>query len=297
VSISDHRDGSGTGPVKQLSRASNLVQRAVSAAILAPIALGFTVLGGWSFVVLCAIGAGAILWEWTALIERRADPRILVPGLLALAASAIMAGLGLSVAALGAVVIGAALAVLATVAWPRRALGSPSLPWIAGGVVYSSAILLAPVLLRRDPDWGLAGMLFVLLSVWANDIFAYFGGRTIGGPLLWPKVSPKKTWSGAIGGLIGGVAAGVVVAYASGAGRLWMTAVVALLLSISAEGGDLLESAIKRRFGAKDTSRLIPGHGGLMDRLDSFLVAALLALLIGIIRAGTAAPARGFLIW
>lgn len=297
MSISNQRNGSGAGPIGQLTRASNLVQRAVSAAVLAPVVLAVTVIGGWTFVALCGFGAGAVLWEWTTLIERRSDPRILAPGLLALTSSAIMAGLGLPGAAIGAVIIGAALAVLVTVAWPRRAIGSPSLPWIAGGILYSGTLLLAPVLLRRDPDWGLAGVLFVLLSVWVNDIFAYTSGRLIGGPLLWPKVSPKKTWSGAIGGLVGGVAAGIAVAYASGVGKLWMAAAVALLLSISAEAGDLLESAIKRRFGAKDASQLIPGHGGLMDRLDSFVVAVLVALVIGMVHAGMAAPSRGFLIW
>jgi phosphatidate cytidylyltransferase len=134
-------------------------------------------------------------------------------------------------------------------------------------------------------------------TVWTTDIFAFLGGRAIGGPLLWPQVSPKKTWVGAIAGLAGGVAAGVVVAYASGIGRLGMAGIMALLLSVLAQAGDLFESAVKRRFGAKDASRLIPGHGGLMDRLDGFLVAAFAALLIGIVRQGTAAPGAGLLLW
>ncbi len=110
-------------------------------------------------------------------------------------------------------------------------------------------------------------------------------------------MSPNKTWSGAIGGLAGGIAAGVAVAYANGVDKLGIVSVMALVLSVLAQAGDLFESAIKRRFGAKDTSRLIPGHGGLMDRLDGFLVAAFAALLIGILRQGTAAPARGLLVW
>ena len=122
-------------------------------------------------------------------------------------------------------------------------------------------------------------------------------GRAIGGPLLWPQVSPNKTWSGALGGLAGGVAGGTLVAYASGMGRLAAVGVIALVLSALAQAGDLLESAIKRRFGAKDTGRLIPGHGGLMDRLDGFLVAPLAALLIGVLHQGTAAPAHGLLVW
>jgi phosphatidate cytidylyltransferase len=151
--------------------------------------------------------------------------------------------------------------------------------------------------LRRDPEWGFTALLFLFAIVWATDIFAFFCGRAIGGILLWPRVSPNKTWAGAIGGLAGGVAAGVAVAYASGVGKLGMAGVMALLLSVLAQAGDLFESAVKRRFGAKDASRLIPGHGGLMDRLDGFLVAAFAALLIGILRQGVDAPARGLLIW
>jgi phosphatidate cytidylyltransferase len=138
---------------------------------------------------------------------------------------------------------------------------------------------------------------FLALTVWATDTCAFAAGRMIGGPLLWPQVSPNKTWSGALGGLAGGVAGGTLVAYADGLGRLAVVGVVALVLSALAQAGDLLESAIKRHFGAKDTSQLIPGHGGLMDRLDGFLVAAAAALLIGLLRQGTAAPAHGLLVW
>jgi phosphatidate cytidylyltransferase len=164
-------------------------------------------------------------------------------------------------------------------------------------VVYAGAALLAPVLLRCDPEWGLTALLFLCATVWITDIFAFFCGRAIGGPLLLPRVSPKKTWSGAIGGLVGGVAAGVLVAYASGVGKLGIIGLMAALLSVLAQAGDLLESAVKRRFGAKDASHLIPGHGGLMDRLDGFLVAAAAALVIGILRQGIAAPGRGLLVW
>ena len=112
-----------------------------------------------------------------------------------------------------------------------------------------------------------------------------------------PIVSPNKTWSGALGGLAGGVAAGTLVAYASGVTRPGVAGILALVLSIVAQCGDLFESAVKRRFGAKDAGGLIPGHGGVMDRLDGLLVAALAAVLIGIVHQGMAAPARGLLAW
>jgi phosphatidate cytidylyltransferase len=164
-------------------------------------------------------------------------------------------------------------------------------------VIYAAALLVAPSILRSDPQWGLPALLFLFANVWATDIFAFFCGRAIGGPLLWRRVSPKKTWAGAVGGLAGGVVASLAVAYASGIGNLGIVGLMACILSVLAQAGDLLESAIKRRFGAKDASRLIPGHGGLMDRLDGFICAALAALLIGVIHQGIAAPARGLLVW
>jgi phosphatidate cytidylyltransferase len=292
----DHSDSSGTSR----AGASNLALRVASVAVLAPVVLGVTYAGGWIFLALCTIGAGGILWEWTALVaQQRADPRILAPGLAALLLSVVLAGFHSSTLAWGAIAIGAALAAIATRAEPGHG-GEPTSStflWAAGGVAYAGAALLGPAQLRGDPQWGLTALLFLFATVWTTDIFAYFCGRAIGGPLLWPGVSPKKTWSGATGGLIGGVAAGVAVAYASGVGKLGIVGIMALVLSLLAQAGDLFESAVKRRFGAKDASHLIPGHGGLMDRLDGFLVATFAALLIGVVRQGTAAPGRGLLVW
>ena len=278
-------------------RASNLTLRVASAAVLAPVTLAITYVGGWIFYALCAIAAGGILWEWVSLASHRADPRVLAPGWLALLGAMVLIGLGLPAGGMGAAAIGAIVAGSIVAALPR-ATDEPSAPaWAAGGVIYAGALLIAPAMLRSDPQWGLMALLFLFANVWATDIFAYFCGRAIGGPLLWPRVSPKKTWSGAVGGLAGGVAASVAVAYASGVGKLGIVGVMACVLSVLAQAGDLFESSVKRRFGAKDASHLIPGHGGLMDRLDGFIVAALAALLIGIIHQGIAAPARGLLVW
>ena len=133
--------------------------------------------------------------------------------------------------------------------------------------------------------------------VWATDIAAYFVGRAVGGPKLAPRLSPNKTWSGSIGGLAGAVLAAVLVVHFGGVGGMPAAIVVAMALSTVAQIGDLAESAIKRRFGVKDASSLIPGHGGLMDRLDGFVAAAVLACLIGLAHGGMDAPARGLLIW
>ncbi len=293
MTLPDHSGRTGA----QASGASDLMLRAASAAVLAPTVLAITYAGGWAFLALCVIAAARILWEWTTLVAQRADLRMLVPGWSGLVVAGALIGVGLTAAAAGVLVIEALFAGLAVAALPRDDNGVSQIGWAAGGVFYAGAVLFGPALLRADPQWGLTALLFLYATVWTTDIFAYCSGRTFGGPLLWPAVSPHKTWSGALGGLFGGVAAGVAVAYASGIGKLGIVGVMALLLSVLAQAGDLVESAIKRRFGAKDTGDLIPGHGGLMDRIDGFLVAAFAALLIGILHQGMAAPARGLLLW
>jgi phosphatidate cytidylyltransferase len=302
VTPTDHSGDAGANR----ARAGNLMLRVASAAALAPVTLAIAYAGGWIFLALCAIAAGIVLWEWIVLVSRRADAGALAAGWAALAAAMLLIGFGRPAAASVPIGVGALVAGLFAAAWSRgervdASSDAASGPWLglwaAAGVVYAGALLSGPALLRGDREWGLTAVLFLFANVWATDIFAYFCGRTIGGPLLWREVSPKKTWSGAVGGLVGGVAAGVAVAYASGIGRLGIVGVMALVLSVLAQAGDLFESAVKRRFGAKDAGHLIPGHGGLMDRLDGFLVAALAGLLIGIARQGIAAPARGLLIW
>jgi phosphatidate cytidylyltransferase len=169
--------------------------------------------------------------------------------------------------------------------------------WMFAGLLYAGILLLGPVALRRDPDVGFAAILFLFAVVWITDIAAYFTGRALGGPRLWPAVSPKKTWSGAAGGMVGGVAAGLLVIELMGLGITPMLVIVAAALSVVSQGGDLLESSIKRHFGAKDASHLIPGHGGLMDRLDGFLTAVLAAVMVGLLRGGLDGPARGLIVW
>jgi phosphatidate cytidylyltransferase len=269
----------------------NLTLRIASAAVLVPVALLFAYVGGWPFLILCALCASGILWEWARLVTDGSDPRILVPGWAALLAALVSTGTNRPGLAIAAVAIGAGFAGMAEA---TRSSARPG--WAGGGVIYAGVAFLGPALLRRDGELGLSAFLFLAVTVWMTDIVAYLVGRGVGGPLLWPPVSPKKTWSGALGGLAGGVVGGTLVAYASGVGGIG-AAIVALGLSVLSQAGDLFESAVKRRFGAKDTGRLIPGHGGLMDRLDSFVVAALAAVVIGILHEGTHAPARGLLVW
>lgn len=167
--------------------------------------------------------------------------------------------------------------------------------WLVAGIAYAGIFLAAMVLLRNSP-FGRAAILWLFGSIWATDTAAYFGGRLIGGAKLWPAVSPGKTWAGAITGTIAGIAAGLVVLAAEGVSFSPMHLVVGLLIVVAAQLGDLLESAIKRHFAVKDSSHIIPGHGGVMDRCDSLVAASAIALLFGAIRMAQA-PAQGLLIW
>jgi phosphatidate cytidylyltransferase len=169
--------------------------------------------------------------------------------------------------------------------------------WCVAGIVYASAILVAPALLRTDVSVGFAAIVFLFAVVWTTDTVAYFAGRLIGGPKLMPRVSPSKTWSGALGGTLAAGAGGTLVAGFFGLGSLVTVAAIAVGLSAASQIGDLAESAIKRRFEVKDASNLIPGHGGLMDRLDGFVAAAVAAVIIGLLRGGFEAPARGLMVW
>jgi phosphatidate cytidylyltransferase len=275
----------------------NFLRRTASAAVLAPLAILAAFLGSWVFTAVCAITAAVVFWEWSVLVARAAGWRILGPGLAALVIAAILTQEAMPYAAVGIVVLGAVTVAVVSAALPAAHRSDGSSRWPAAGVIYAGIVLICPIVLRSDPELGVAALLFLFATVWATDIFAYLVGRALGGPLLWRRVSPKKTWAGAIGGLAGGIAAGAAVAYASVGTQPLVAVVLALILSIAAQFGDLLESWVKRRFGAKDASTLIPGHGGVMDRVDGLMLAALAAVLIGALRMGMAASARGLLLW
>jgi phosphatidate cytidylyltransferase len=161
-------------------------------------------------------------------------------------------------------------AVIAAWEWTRLVSWSPG--WVAAGVVYIGVPVLS-ILWLRGQDRETA--FWLLLVVWATDIVAYAAGRIIGGWKLMPRVSPKKTWAGLIGGTIGAaIVGGATAAVLHLAIEPWMLAGASAILALIAQAGDLLESAVKRHFDAKDSSALIPGHGGILDRIDGLLAAA-----------------------
>jgi phosphatidate cytidylyltransferase len=257
--------------------------------VLAPLALAAAYWGGIAFHLFWSLAALAVLWEWDSLACEGDRNPVWTIGAAALVGSSLLLAFSLVGPAIVLIALGTfGVATLASSA--RRA-------WCAAGLVYAAALMIAPVVLRQDPAFGFAAILFLFTVVWLTDIAAYFVGRAVGGPKLLPRVSPNKTWSGAVGGTLAGIAGGVLVAMLLGVANLATLGVIALILSVAGQLGDLLESAIKRRFGAKDASGLIPGHGGVMDRVDGFLTAAVAAALIGFLRGGFDAPARALMVW
>jgi len=263
-------------PPKKLS---DLGIRLASALVLGPLVLAIAYLGGVAFGILMLAAAMLFLWEWFSMTGTAATSAPSLVGQGGLVVLAVLHLTGLPEAGLGVVFL-SALAVFAVSGF------SKSGRWGLEGALYSGLALYALLVLRSGSD-GLTVTFFLLFVVWATDIFAYFTGRAFGGPKLWKRVSPKKTWSGAIGGLVFATGFGAGVAYVSGADALLTWAFLAAGLSIVSQAGDLLESAIKRRFDVKDSSKLIPGHGGIMDRIDGLVAAAIFAVVVGLIAGGT----------
>jgi phosphatidate cytidylyltransferase len=246
--------------------------------VLAPVALAAVMFGSIPLALLVSVVAAIAFWEWTA-IGRAEEPS----WARSIGALCLVAGL-LGVTAFGtnAILLIATAAVLAGLAGLR----DPRLRWMGLGLAYVAVPCAGFLLLRQSEPFGLAAVLFILIVVWATDVAAYFGGRAFGGPRLWPAVSPKKTWSGALSGLAAAALAGAATVSLAGAGDFRTGLLLALPLSIAAQAGDLFESAVKRRFGVKDSGRIIPGHGGVLDRVDGLFGAAALAWLLAVLGLG-----------
>lgn len=253
--------------------------RIASALVLAAVVLIATVWGGWPFRIVWILVAGLVAYEWLTMAGRGHA----MAGAFGVVAAGFL--LTLSPASQPALAGVAALAALGGAVMTPLVKGRLALELC--GVAYALAFALIAPALRSVPELGLALVIWSFAVVWFTDIAAYFTGRRLGGPKLMPSVSPGKTWSGAIGGAIVGTLCGYGVwaltpAATSLVGPGWVIA-GSLAASVFSQMGDLFESALKRRFGAKDSSRLIPGHGGFLDRLDGYwavLVFAGLALFV-----------------
>lgn len=265
----------------------NLLARIAAAAVLAPAAIAAAYAGGLLWTALVTLGAAGLYVEWLMVAGAARDRRVVTGGVAALALAGLCLGLGRIDAALFVLLLG--LAAVGALSAERRR-------WTSAGFLYAAAALLASVLVRLDQLEGLVALILVLLVVWATDIAGYFAGRGIGGPKLWPRVSPNKTWAGAIGGFVASLLVATGFA-ALGLGRIVPMLVLAACLSIASQLGDLLESAVKRHFGVKDSSHIIPGHGGLMDRLDGYVAAIVMAAIFGCLRGGVDGVGRALMVW
>ena len=265
----------------------NLLMRVGAALALAPVAVAIAYAGGWLWTAPVTLAAIGLYVEWLTIIGAARETRVVASGAVALAISGFCLGIGRIDASLLALVAGlTAVAVLS----PQRRI------WAVTGFCYAAAAQLASVLVRLDQANGFVALIMILLVVWVTDIGGYFAGRGIGGPKLWPRVSPKKTWAGAIGGF----AASLVVAggfVALGLGKTGPLLLLGAALSVVSQLGDLFESAVKRRLGVKDSSQIIPGHGGLLDRLDGFVAAIVMAAIFGFLRYGVDGVGRGLMVW
>ena len=271
------------GPARQMS---NLQLRVISSVVLIVAVLAVTYLGGVAFRLLSAAIAGAMFYEWCAMSRTAASGRYQLVAAALFAVVLIALVLGYSAAG---ILILLALSVLATIADSR--FGGQGL-WVPAGLAYAGLSGVSLAFLRDGDQAGLNAILFLFAVVWATDISAYFVGRSLGGPKLAPAISPGKTQSGAIGGIIGGVLAGIALAAFVGLNNFQTLALVAFFLSIVSQVGDLFESWVKRRHGVNDSGNLIPGHGGVMDRVDGLVAAAFALYAIGWLLSSADKPAQ-----
>lgn len=255
---------SGTAPGK--GRFGDLGTRIVSGLVLAVVAAGAIWAGGVLAVALVGVALCLMLWELHRMVS--GEDAVLAPALLVMGAAGLAAAV---VTATAGLVWG--LACLLPGALIARLLADRDGDVLAAGMIYMGGALAALLAFRFAGADGALVILWLVMVIAAADIGAYFAGRSLGGPKLWPAVSPGKTRSGAVGGLMAAGVVGIAVALATGwaPGR---ALVIGVGVAVASQAGDLLESALKRHYGVKDASTLIPGHGGVMDRLDGVMGGA-----------------------
>jgi phosphatidate cytidylyltransferase len=278
--------GEAGASAKPGKTASDLKPRLIAGAVMALVALSLDYAGPKPFALLVLGVALVMCWEWGRLVRGEEFGPALLVHVLAVVVAGVLAAIGLPAFGIVAVVIGAIVLLVAPLG-PRRAMS-------AAGVAYVGLPVIAMLWLRDDATYGFVAILFVFAVVWGSDIGAFAAGRGIGGPKLWPRVSPNKTWAGLIGALTAGLVAGIIFALVVPGASVPGLAVTGLVLAFVAQMGDLAESALKRRFGIKDSSAIIPGHGGVMDRADS-TVAVSIAVAILALLVNPGSPARALL--
>jgi phosphatidate cytidylyltransferase len=267
---------------------ADLGPRLLSAVVLLPVVAITLYLGGYLFALVIGVVFAGVYREWETMVTRAplTPVGIALIGLVALSGP-LFPWLGLA----GSAAVIALACVVALVARGEGVL------WRMGGLVLAGAVIVALIALRGNTLTGVWAGVYLATVVWMTDSAAFFAGRQIGGEKLAPDISPSKTWSGALGGLSLGTISGLVVWIVVTDSPWWIGLIVSAAISILGQLGDLSESAAKRFFRIKDSGDIIPGHGGLMDRLDSLTFGVLFVLLLGTLHAGFGAVAEGLLFW
>lgn len=264
-----------------------LLVRSISAVVLAVGVIYLTLHSFPAFVAMCGVFLILMCWEWGRLTNNDSTLQLIIQIL----------GITIAIAAfflsewllfISIIIASAVLAAWSTHYWWRS-------KWALLGLLYVGLPIFSLIYLRSDEIYGFYAIIYLFLIVWGTDTTAYFAGRYFGGKKLAPSISPGKTWSGFYGGLFGGFIIGALFAISINQSPV-MLASIGLVLSLIAQAGDLFESGIKRHFGVKDSSHLIPGHGGILDRLDGVIFAVVGAALIAALHNSNA-PGTGLLIW
>jgi len=272
------------------SKWRDLGVRSLAAAVMIPLALVVIWAGGlWFLAAITAMGL-MMAYEWCRMVHNAAPVQRMLHAAAVVLVTTPMAGFLPWRLLPGALVIIWGASIVA--AWRGERLTR----WGLAGVPYVALPILALGLLRQG-DWGFAAVMWIMAVVWAADIGAFFAGRLIGGPKLAPTISPGKTWAGLAGAVAGAMLSSLAVWWVAGLANMTMALALGALAGVIEQIGDLFESAAKRRFGLKDSGDLIPGHGGILDRVDGLVTAAVAAGLIGAIHAGSSAVAEGLLKW
>jgi phosphatidate cytidylyltransferase len=258
-----------------------LKPRVLSALVLAPVAIAAAWFG-WPWLPILTLAASAVMaWEWARLCCSLPGGKsgVAVTAIVITAVNAYMA-FGLRAGAAVALA-GAGLVYILTRCWRQKEPG-----WLALGVVWIVLPCVLLLWLARPEVGGRITVLWIFAVVWATDIGAYAAGRTLGGPRLAPRWSPNKTWAGLSGGIACAALAGWGTAALLGVSPLWPIVLISAGLAVVEQFGDLAESMAKRRFGVKDSGGLIPGHGGLLDRLDGLLAVVPAVALLSLVDSG-----------